>query len=316
MKTIFLIAICLLSSSVFAQNFGFTVGTPMQGQQIRGGFIIDSVLKMPIKDTVWPAAYTSVTPEACLVFNRDDHHFYYNDSLVWQRVLSINDANSLFLTSVPSQSFTSLTGKPTTLSGYGVTDAYPLTGNPSGFITSEVDGSITNEIELPSQTSSGGKFLQTNGASSSWQTALTSEVDGSITNEGSISVGSGSSTTSTIGSNTSGSATITISSGEGILVSESGNTITIANTKRQETYTGTTNSSGIYTVTYASAYSVVPNIQYAVGVGGLRTYSIILTASSTTGFTVKVENRTDIAGLLPSFANVNGQTVDVLVTEK
>lgn len=41
-----------------------------------------------------------------------------------------------FLTSVPAQSFSSLTGKPTTLSGYGITDAYPLTGNPSAFLTS------------------------------------------------------------------------------------------------------------------------------------------------------------------------------------
>lgn len=39
-----------------------------------------------------------------------------------------------YLTSVPAQSFSSLTGKPTTLSGYGITDAYPLTGNPSNFI--------------------------------------------------------------------------------------------------------------------------------------------------------------------------------------
>lgn len=30
--------------------------------------------------------------------------------------------------------FNNLTGKPTTLSGYGITDAYPLSGNPSGFL--------------------------------------------------------------------------------------------------------------------------------------------------------------------------------------
>lgn len=41
-----------------------------------------------------------------------------------------------YITSVPAQSFASLTGKPTTLSGYGITDAYPLSGNPSGFLTS------------------------------------------------------------------------------------------------------------------------------------------------------------------------------------
>jgi len=41
-----------------------------------------------------------------------------------------------YISSVPAQSFSSLTGKPTSLSGYGITDAYPLSGNPSGFITS------------------------------------------------------------------------------------------------------------------------------------------------------------------------------------
>lgn len=39
-----------------------------------------------------------------------------------------------FISSVPAQSFVSLTSKPTTLSGYGITDAYPLSGNPSGFL--------------------------------------------------------------------------------------------------------------------------------------------------------------------------------------
>ncbi len=41
-----------------------------------------------------------------------------------------------------------------------------------------------------------------------------------------------------------------------------------------------------------------------------------VTSVSTTGFTVNVRNRTDVLGLLPSYANVNGASVDVLVTEK
>jgi hypothetical protein len=35
-----------------------------------------------------------------------------------------------------THTFASITSKPTTLSGYGITDAYPLSGNPSGFLTS------------------------------------------------------------------------------------------------------------------------------------------------------------------------------------
>jgi hypothetical protein len=34
-----------------------------------------------------------------------------------------------------AHSFASLTGKPTTLAGYGITDAYPLSSNPAGYLT-------------------------------------------------------------------------------------------------------------------------------------------------------------------------------------
>jgi len=44
-----------------------------------------------------------------------------------------NGAN--FISSVPNQTFSSLTGKPTTLSGYGITDGYS-SSNPSGYISS------------------------------------------------------------------------------------------------------------------------------------------------------------------------------------
>lgn len=54
--------------------------------------------------------------------------------------------------------FAQLASKPTTLSGYGITDAYPLTGNPSGFLTAnqsisfaptgDVTGSTTGTTTL------------------------------------------------------------------------------------------------------------------------------------------------------------------------
>lgn len=43
-------------------------------------------------------------------------------------------------------SFVSLTGKPTTLFGYGITDAYPLTGNPSNFLTSISSAQIASAL--------------------------------------------------------------------------------------------------------------------------------------------------------------------------
>jgi hypothetical protein len=39
-----------------------------------------------------------------------------------------------------------LLSKPTTLSGYGITDAYPLSGNPSGFITGINSAAVTTAL--------------------------------------------------------------------------------------------------------------------------------------------------------------------------
>lgn len=126
--------------------------------------------------------------------------------------------------------------------------------NNSGFLTSEVDGSITNEIELPSQTSNSGRTLLTNGTSVSWG-------------------------------------------------------------KRQETYSGTTNASGNYMITFSSSYLVAPNIQANI-ISGSNTNLIKITSIATTGFTINVVNRADVVGLLPSYTNVNGASVDILITEK
>lgn len=54
-----------------------------------------------------------------------------------------------------SGAFSALTGKPTTLAGYGITDAYPLTGNPSGFITSSALGPYALSTSLATVATSG-----------------------------------------------------------------------------------------------------------------------------------------------------------------
>lgn len=85
--------------------------------------------------------------------------------------------------------------------------------------------------------------------------------------------------------------------------------------KRQETYSGPTNASGNYTVTFVPAYAAAPNIQANI-IGGSNTQTIKITSISTTGFTVNVTNRADVVGLLPSYSNVTGASVDVVITEK
>lgn len=59
---------------------------------------------------------------------------------------------------------------------------------------------------------------------------ITTEVDGSVWNEGALSVTAGTGTTSVIHSNTSGSTDVTINAGSGLSISETGSSITLANT--------------------------------------------------------------------------------------
>lgn len=101
-----------------------------------------------------------------------------------------------------THTFASLTSKPTTLAGYGITDAYPLVGNPSAFIDATallpyltiasasatyqpilVSGTNIKTINgssvlgagdltisgLPPQSGNNGKYLQTDGTNASWQ---------------------------------------------------------------------------------------------------------------------------------------------------
>ena len=84
--------------------------------------------------------------------------------------------------------------------------------------------------------------------------------------------------------------------------------------QRQEAYTGTTDGSGNYTVTFATPFPATPNIQANI-IGGTNTQSSKITAVSATGFTVNVVNRTDVVGLLPSYSVVSGVSIHVLITQ-
>ena len=72
-----------------------------------------------------------------------------------------------YLTSVPAQSFASLTGKPTTLAGYGITDAFDgaygsLTGAPTMYANSDVDA------HLNQSNPTSGYVLSWNGSDYAW----------------------------------------------------------------------------------------------------------------------------------------------------
>lgn len=106
---------------------------------------------------------------------------------------------------------------------------------------------------------------------------------------------------------------LALSASNGIAFNNSTGNFTL--TKRQETYTGTTAGAGVYTVTYGTAYSVEPNVIISQR-GGTPTNTLVLSASSTTGFTVTANNRVEVLGLLPTYPTLNGAIVNVIVTEK
>lgn len=117
---------------------------------------------------------------------------------------------------------------------------------------------------------------------------------------------------------TTGSGAATYNNSTGSL-----NVPTPPTAKRQETYSGTTNASGNYTVTFSVAYAVAPNIQASISNQSNVQYQIRVSAVSTTGFTINVNQRnTAFLSLLgldiltAGVTNISGAVVDVLVTEK
>lgn len=108
--------------------------------------------------------------------------------------------------------------------------------------------------------------------------------------------------------------TVSITGSNGLTVTGAYPNFTISR-KRQETYSGTTNASGQYTVTFSTSYSAAPNIQANL-INGADNQNIRITAISTTGFTVLARTRVDVIGLLPTWNNATGIGVDVLITEK
>lgn len=212
-----------------------------------------------------------------------------------------------FLTSVPAQSFSSLTGKPNTLSGYGITDAYPLTGNPNGYLVAAPVSSAFGRTGIIVSANGDYNTSQVTESTNLYYTAARFNTAFSGKSTTDLSEGTNQYFTNT-------RARSSISAGNELSFNPA--TGVMSKTKRTETYSGNTNASGLYTVTYATAYSVAPNVQFQIGTGGNNKETILLTSSTTTGFTVYVQLRADVLGLLPSYSNVSGRSVDVLITEK
>lgn len=79
-------------------------------------------------------------------------------------------------------------------------------------------------------------------------------------------------------------------------------------------YRGTTNGSGLYTVVYGTPYATIPTVVPSFITTDPRDVAMV-TSSTVNGFTVQVQRRVDVLGLLPSYSNRTGITVDVTVLE-
>jgi hypothetical protein len=110
---------------------------------------------------------------------------------------SLTGIPSTFTPSAHNQAWSTITSTPTTLGGYGITDAYPLTGNPSAFITQSgarsaisltttgtsgaaTYNNATGVLNVPTYANSGGTVTSV--------TAGTGLNGGTITTTGTISM--------------------------------------------------------------------------------------------------------------------------------
>lgn len=211
--------------------------------------------------------------------------------------------------------YSDLSGKPTLFSGV----YSDLTGKPTLFSGDYID--LTNKPTIPVINGTG--FVKVSGTTISYDnnTYLTTEIDGSISNElqtitagVSMSVAISSNNYTVI--NTAPDQVVSITTVGGNIVSGTYPNFTITR-KRQETYSGTSNGSGNYTVSFGVSYSVAPNIQANV-VGGTTEQQCRIVSISTTGFVVNVFQRATVLSLALSTATtaVSGADIDVLVTEK
>jgi hypothetical protein len=166
----------------------------------------------------------------------------------------------------------------------------------SGIGVSITSGAATVTNSAPDQTVSitGAGINNVTGTYPTF-TVTGTEVDGSVSNEGSLTVGAGSGTTSTIVSNTSGSTAVTISASTGLSISEAGSTITLTNSAPDQTVSitgaGINNVTGTYpnfTVTGTEVDGSVSNeLQTVTNTSNATTHT--LTLSNTGGSIQLVE---------------------------
>jgi len=225
-----------------------------------------------------------------------------------------------YISSVPSQSFSSLTGKPTTILGYGITDAYPLSGNPSNFLTgitsgqivgalgfsplsAEVDGSITNELQTLSII--GSTVSLSNGGGSV------------IVPNNTYTAGTGINVASNVITNTAPDQTVSLTGGNRISITGTYPNFTISYIEPTVNIITSKTLNSNYTISTKQAlvsYSLTCAVTNPL-LAGSSTADAYLEYSTNAGSTWSLPSRngnSSAVGLAVAIAITNGQTVTVV----
>lgn len=233
-------------------------------------------------DSLYQALGTYVTTET------DPTVPTYSKSLTSFSVIK-SSTDTLYKDINYTPSYASLSGKPTTASGYGITDVYPLTGNPSNFISSFVE--LDPTVPAYAKTITGSSVIK----------ALTDPLYKPINYIPSWTEVTSKPTF----------ATVAVSGSYNDLSSKP----VIPIVTRIERYSGVTSGVGTYTVVYTTPFSTIPHVN-PVMIGASITNIIRITASSVTGFTITANNIINVAGLVPTYPTLNGLSIDVIVIDK
>jgi hypothetical protein len=119
-------------------SYSKLTGTPTYATVATTGSYLDLTNKPTIPAQFNPIAGTNISITGTypnLTFN----------STSSGNVTSVFNRTGVVTAQTGDYTFAQIGAKPTTLSGYGITDAYPLTGNPSGFLTTVSYAQVTGK---------------------------------------------------------------------------------------------------------------------------------------------------------------------------
>lgn len=236
-------------------------------------------------------------------------------------VLTNTDVNAAALNH--SHAFVDITGKPTSLSGYGITDAVSqssLTTTLNGYITSSSLSTTLSGYVTSTQLTNGlaTKFNIPNGTTSQYVRG-----DGTLATFPTIP--------------TVNYPVTSVNGKTGALVLTSNDVAEQTNLyytnprvqsylssqgyRKVETFLGTTNASGDLTITFANTYTSAPDVQAQIFPNTTSNQFVRITSVSTTGCTIRVEQRSAVTllaveVLLASVSAVSGASVSVQVTPR